>query len=61
MRKGRLQRCFVDLRVILSIMSVWLICVLSIVIDMNVVQQSAFFSVGPSDTLMFFHSHINTW
>ena len=59
MRRGRLQRCFVDLRVILCIMSIWLICVLGIVIDMNVVQQSAFFSVGPSDTLMFFHSHIN--
>lgn len=58
---GRLQRCFTNLRFILGIMCAWLVCVLGIVIDMNVVRQSEFFSVGPNDTLMFFHSHINTW
>lgn len=58
---SRLQLCFINLRFILGIMCMWLVCVLSIVIDMNVVRKSDFFSIGPNESLMFFHSHINTW
>ena len=57
----QIRRYFVDLRVTLALMIVWLSCVLSVFIDMNVSESTPFFRCGPSSTLLFFHTPIDTY
>ena len=55
-----LQELFVDLRVTLVVMILWLSCVLTVFISLNMDAPSPFFRLGPSSNLMFFHTSIDT-
>lgn len=58
----RVQRYFVDLRVITFVMVLWIVIVVGVFVDISASaeERSPFFSVGPRPTLTFMHLAIDT-